>query len=220
MADPVLSAADVRVERAGKRVLDGVSLEVAGGERVLIRGRSGAGKTTLFSVLGLLDRPDEGTVRVDGTDATSLPERRRAAIRRDEVGIVYQEFRLVPDLPVRENVALPQEHAGDSDPERVGALLDRLGIADLADQYPASLSGGEKQRVAVARALVNEPTLVLADEPTGQLDPDTASAVVDLLVEAVEDPDAALVVVSHDRSLEGRFDRVLALEDGQLTDAV
>ncbi|MEF8774488.1 MAG: ABC transporter ATP-binding protein [Halobacteriales archaeon] len=197
-------------------MLDGVSLSVAPGERLLIRGPSGAGKTTLFHVLGLLAEPTAGTLRVAGEDAAALGERRRARLRREHVGVVFQDFQLVPDLTVRENVALPQEHAGDRDDDRIDRLLAALAIADRAGQYPASLSGGEKQRVAAARALANRPAVVLADEPTGQLDPDSADRLLELLVEVQAETGTALVVVSHDRTLSDRFERVLRLAGGTL----
>ncbi|WP_276257973.1 ABC transporter ATP-binding protein [Haloglomus litoreum] len=217
-AEPVLAAAGVSVDRGGTRVLTDVSLAVPPQARILIRGPSGAGKSTLFRVLGLLEPPNEGRILVSGTDAASLPERKRAALRRDHVGIVFQDFQLVPDLTARENAALPQEHGGDRDGEWLDELFERLDIVDLADQYPASLSGGEKQRVAIARALANRPAVVLADEPTGQLDPDTEERVLDLLDEATRE--TALVVVSHDRALGERFERVVTLRDGEVLEDV
>lgn len=221
MADPdaVLRAEDLRVERNGTTVLDGVSIAVRAGGRLLVRGPSGAGKTTLFQALGLLAPPTTGRIVVDGTDASDLSERRRARVRRDLVGIVFQEFRLIPDLTVRENAALPQEHAGDTDPDWLASLFDRLDIADLADTYPATLSGGEKQRVAIARALSNRPRVVLADEPTGQLDPETASRVLDVLLDLQDRTGTALVVVSHDRRIADRLDEVVRLERGRIVEA-
>lgn len=213
---PVLAAESVAVNRGDSRVLSEVSVAIPPQARTLIRGPSGAGKTTLFRVLGLLEPPSEGRVLVRGTDAASLPERKRAALRRDHVGIVFQDFQLVPDLTARENAALPQEHAGDADPGWLDELFERLDIVDLAGQYPASLSGGERQRVAIARALANRPAVVLADEPTGQLDPDTAGRVLDLLDEATRE--TALVVVSHDRALGERFERTVTLRDGRVVD--
>lgn len=214
----VLSASDLRIGRGGRTVLDGVSLSVERRERALVQGPSGAGKSTLFQLLGLLDRPDAGTVRVAGTDAAGLSERERARIRREHVGIVFQEFQLVPDMTVRENVALPQRYAR-SDPAWIDDLLSSLGIAGLADRYPRSLSGGEKQRTAIARALANRPAAVLADEPTGQLDPDSAERVLETLTDVRELADTAIVVVSHDRGLVDRFDAVYRLVDGRLAAA-
>jgi putative ABC transport system ATP-binding protein len=212
-----LDAEDITVRRGDRRILDDLSLSVAPGERLLIRGESGAGKTTLFSVLGLLERPDRGRLVVAGRDANALSERERAGLRRDTLGYVYQDFRLVPDLTARENAALPQDHAGERDEAWLDDLFERLGIADVADRRPATLSGGEKQRVATARALANRPDVVLADEPTGQLDPDSAASLLDLLCSLRADLDTALVVVSHDRSLLDRFERVLVFEDGSLS---
>ena len=217
MNDPLLEATDIRVSRGERTVLDGLSVAVAPGERLLIQGESGAGKTTLFSVLGLLERPDRGRLVVAGRDANALSERERAGLRRDTLGYVYQDFRLVPDLTARENAALPQDHAGERDEAWLDDLFERLGIADIADRRPATLSGGEKQRVATARALANRPDVVLADEPTGQLDPDSAASLLDLLCSLRADLDTALVVVSHDRSLPDRFERVLVFEDGSLS---
>ena len=217
MTDPALDAEDITVRRGDRRILDDLSLSVAPGERLLIRGESGAGKTTLFSVLGLLERPDRGRLVVAGRDANALSERERAGLRRDTLGYVYQDFRLVPDLTARENAALPQDHAGERDEAWLDNLFEHLGIADVADRRPATLSGGEKQRVATARALANRPDVVLADEPTGQLDPDSAASLLDLLCSLRADLDTALVVVSHDRSLPDRFERVLILEDGSLS---
>jgi putative ABC transport system ATP-binding protein len=215
----VIRAADVTVRKGGTSVLKGVSVTITAGTRLLIRGRSGAGKTTLFHLLGLLEPPTDGEVYVAGEPAGTLPERTRARLRREIIGIVFQDFQLVPDLTARENAALPQEHTGDRDPAWLDELFDRLDITGLADQYPATLSGGEKQRVAIARALANRPAVLLADEPTGQLDTETAAQVLDLLIELHTDTETALVVVSHDDHLQTRFSDRVTLADGQLTDA-
>lgn len=217
MTDPALDAEDLTVRRGDRRILDDLSVSVVPGERVLIQGESGAGKTTLFSVLGLLERPDSGRLAVAGRDSNVLSERERARLRRDTLGYVYQDFRLVPDLTARENAALPQDHAGERDEAWLDDLFERLDIAEVADRRPATLSGGEKQRVATARALANRPDVILADEPTGQLDPDTADRLVDLLRSLGADFGTALVVVSHDPTLADRFPRVERLEAGSLS---
>jgi putative ABC transport system ATP-binding protein len=216
VTDPLLDATDLRVTRGERAVLDGASLSVETGERVLVQGESGAGKSTLFSILGLLERPDSGGLLVGGRETGALSERERAHLRRDTLGYVYQDFRLVPDLTARENAALPQDHAGARDEAWLDDLFESLDITDVADRLPATLSGGEKQRVATARSLANRPDVVLADEPTGQLDPDSAASLLDLLCSLQADLDTALVVVSHDRSLLDRFERVLVLRDGRL----
>jgi putative ABC transport system ATP-binding protein len=220
MADSVLEAQDVSVVRDGQRILREVSLSIAPDARTLIQGPSGAGKTTLFNVLGLLDTPSEGVLRAAGTDAGSLGERERARLRRETIGFIFQEFHLIGDLTAWENAALPQEHAGDRDEAWLSELFEELDISDLHDQYPATLSGGEKQRVAIARALANDPAVVLADEPTGQLDPDTADGVLDFLLSLQRTAGTALVTISHDRRLAPRFEAVFELGvDGRLGDA-
>lgn len=216
MTTPVLEVEAVSLERGGQRVLDDVSFAVIPEERVLVRGPSGSGKTSLFEVMGLLAKPASGTVRVDDTDVTTLGERGRARLRRETIGFVFQDFQLVPDLTVRENARLPQEHTGEIDDDWITTLLQTLGIAELAERYPHELSGGEKQRVAIARALANRPAVVLADEPTGQLDPDATDRVLDLLLRVREETAAALVVVSHDRQLGDHFETVRHLVDGQI----
>jgi ABC-type lipoprotein export system ATPase subunit len=218
VTDPILEATGLRLARGDRTVLDGVSLSVAPGERVLIQGESGAGKTTLFSVLGLLERPDDGELVVADRATNELSEGDRARLRRDTLGYVYQDFRLVPDLTARENAALPQDHAGERDEAWLEELFDRLDVADTADRRPATLSGGEKQRVATARALANRPDVILADEPTGQLDPETADRLVGLLCSLGPEFGTALVVVSHDPSIADRFGRVVRLRDGTLAD--
>lgn len=214
--DAVLRAEDLRVERGDHTVLEGLSVAIPAGERALIRGVSGAGKTTLFEVLGLIAPPSGGSLYVGETDAAALSERERARLRRETVGIVFQEFQLIDDLTAWENAALPGEHEGTLDEAWLETLFQWLDIEDRRDSYPATLSGGEKQRVAIARALVNRPAVVLADEPTGQLDPETADSVLELLFELQAETDTALVVVSHDRDLTDAFTRRYRLADGSL----
>lgn len=211
-----MKAEDVTVVRGGQEVLSNISMSVTPGQRLLIRGPSGAGKTTLFHVLGLLEPPTSGTLSIAGTDAADLSDRARTRLRRETIGVVFQDFQLIPDLTVRENVALPQEHAGERDPTWIDELLTQLDIADLDNHNPATLSGGEKQRVATARALANRPEVVLADEPTGQLDPDATERLLDLFLSVQADIGTAIVVVSHDRTIESRFRTVRQLQDGTL----
>lgn len=218
MAGPVLRGERLTVERGGTAILDDVSLAVAPDASLLVRGPSGAGKSTLFNVLGLLSTPTGGTLYVNDEDASSLPERKRAAIRRDTIGFVFQDFQLIPDLTAWDNAALPQDHTGSRDEQWLETLFDALDISDLTEQYPATLSGGEKQRVAIARALANRPDVVLADEPTGQLDPQTAERVLDLLFRVKAQTDTALVLISHERGLEPRFEESVLLRDGHLVD--
>lgn len=218
MGQELLRADGVLIRRGDQTILDGVSVEINRDSSTLVQGPSGSGKTTLFNVLGLLDTPAAGSLIVDGEDVSESSERTRARIRRDTVGFVFQDFRLIDDLTARENAAVPQEHRGERDEDWLDTLFDALDITDLADQYPATLSGGEKQRVAIARALANKPDVIFADEPTGQLDPQTAAQVLDLLFDLRDRTEMALVVISHDRRLADRFDRILLLEDGTLTD--
>lgn len=218
-----LRADDIAVIRGETRVLDGVSLAVEDDTRLLIRGPSGSGKSTLFEVLGLLSPPDDGQLFVKGEDASGLSERRRAALRRTHIGLVFQDFQLIPDLTAWENARVPQEHVRSqesaADESWLNTLFEELGVGHLRDQYPATLSGGERQRIAIARALANRPSVVLADEPTGQLDPETSDRVLDLLFEVQAQSDAALVMISHDRSVGNRFATQLILENGGLTTA-
>ena len=219
MSDPVLVADGISVARGEVTLLEEISLSVPADSRLLINGPSGAGKTTLFTVLGLLDEPTTGRLVVDGTDTTGLPERKRAKLRRDTIGFVFQDFQLIPDLTARENAILPQTHGAGQDPDWIDDLFDILDIADRADHYPATLSGGEKQRVAIARALANRPDIVLADEPTGQLDPETTERVASLLLDVQESTETALVTISHDPGLEPLHDQTRTLRDGRLFEA-
>lgn len=203
-------------------VLDGVDATVAQGERVAILGPSGSGKSTLLNLICGIDLPDAGSVRLAGVELTSLSERERTLVRRHRVGFVFQFFNLLPTLTVRENLLLPVElkgAVGQGDEARARELLERVGLADRAGAFPDRLSGGEQQRVAVARALVHRPDLVLADEPTGNLDEDTGAMVADLLDELVRADGRTLVVVTHSRELAARMDRVLRMSHGRLEEA-
>ncbi|HUC36318.1 MAG TPA: ABC transporter ATP-binding protein [Acidimicrobiales bacterium] len=198
--------------------LDDVCLSVRPGELVALVGRSGSGKSTLLHVAGGLDESDAGEVRVGGTDIARLGAGGRARLRRRQVGFVFQFFQLIPSLTVSENVELPLVFDGDrASAEAAGELLRLVGLDAKADRYPGELSGGEMQRVAVARSLVARPALILADEPTGNLDSATGSDVLDLLTGAVRDCGAALVLATHDERAAARADRVLSIADGKLT---
>ncbi len=200
-------------------VLDGVDAVVAGGERVAILGPSGSGKSTLLNLICGIDLPDAGSVLVSGTDLTALSERERTLFRRHRVGFVFQFYNLLPTLTVLENLLLPVElkgAVGAEEEARALHLLGRVGLADRGGAFPDRLSGGEQQRVAVARALVHRPDLVLADEPTGNLDEDTGAVVADLLDELVRSDARTLVVVTHSRELASRMDRVLRMSHGRL----
>ena len=199
--------------------LEGVDLAVQAGELVALVGPSGSGKSTLLHLAGGLDRPDRGTVLVGGQDVANLNAAQRAELRRRRVGFVFQFFHLLPTLTVAENVALPLlfDRSPAASREAAAAVLDHVGLGDRLDRYPAELSGGEMQRTAVARALVARPDLVLADEPTGNLDSVSGAAVLDLLTAAVRDAGAALLLVTHDAGAANRADRVLTLRDGKVT---
>jgi ABC-type lipoprotein export system ATPase subunit len=203
--------------RATVRVLDGADLDVARGEFVAVVGRSGSGKSTLLHLLGGLDRADAGTIEVAGSRLHELDERGLTAVRRRDVGFVFQAFHLLPELSGIENVLLPAQLARDGieAAPRARELLRRLELSDIARRLPTTLSGGEQQRLAIARALVNDPPLVLADEPTGNLDEESGAGVLDLLRRAA-DTDRAVVLVTHDRAATALADRVLRLQDGRL----
>jgi ABC-type lipoprotein export system ATPase subunit len=206
--------------RTARRVLDGADLEVEAGEIVAVLGRSGSGKSTLLHVIGGLDRPDGGTVEVGGEPVTGVGERQLSALRRRHVGFVFQFFHLLPELSGEANVLLAARVRG-ADAAALGrgrALVDRLGLRDVADSLPHELSGGEQQRFAIARALVNDPSLLLADEPTGNLDVEAGADVLTLLRE-LADGRRAVVLVTHEASAAAIADRVLRLENGRLVDA-
>ncbi len=200
--------------------LRGVSLEVGRGERVALLGKSGSGKSTLLNLLGGLDRPTSGTILVEGNDLARLSSRRLAQYRLKTVGMIFQSFNLIPSRSAWDNVALPLIFAGLSRRQRREAArraLERVGLGHRLSHRPVELSGGEQQRVAIARALVNEPDILLADEPTGNLDSQTAGAIMDELMEHVRAQHMTLLLVTHDEELARRCtDRVVRLQDGQL----
>jgi ABC-type lipoprotein export system ATPase subunit len=213
-----LESVSKRFHRGREEVvaLADVTLEVAAGEFVAVVGPSGSGKSTLLHVAGGLDRPDRGRVLVGGRDLARLSVGDRAGLRRRDIGFVFQFFHLIPTLSVAENVSLPLLLDGRRDGDRVDALLERVGLGERTEHLPGELSGGEMQRTAIARALVAGPRLILADEPTGNLDSATGAEVFDALVGQVREASATLVMATHDGAMAGRADRVLHLRDGRL----
>jgi lipoprotein-releasing system ATP-binding protein len=200
-------------------VLDGVDLDLRTGEIVALVGPSGAGKSTLLHVAGLLERPDGGTVLIGGEDCGNLSDERRTLLRRSEIGFVYQFHHLLPEFSALENVMLPQMIAGVARPRaraKSAELLDRVGLASRAWHRPARLSGGEQQRVAIVRALANDPRILLADEPTGNLDHTTGDDVLRTLLDLVRHTGLAALIATHNLELARRLDRIVALEDGRL----
>ncbi|WP_432177522.1 ABC transporter ATP-binding protein [Streptomyces sp. NBC_00063] len=199
--------------------LRGVSFEVPRGELVALKGRSGSGKTTLLNLVGGLDEPDGGRITVDGQDLSGLGENGLLELRRDRIGFIFQSFGLIPILSAAENVGVPMR-LRKADPrereERVELLLALVGLADHARQRPGELSGGQQQRVAIARALANRPALLIADEPTGQLDAETGLAVMELLRAVVRSEHVTALVATHDAALLDLADRVLELRDGEI----
>ena len=203
------------------RVLDGISAEFARGETVAIRGRSGSGKSTLLNLIAGIDAPDAGSVSVAGIDLTRLSERDRTLFRRRHIGFVYQSFNLVPTLDVADNIRLVLELNGiTSAPadKRIDELLAAVGLDDRADSFPDVLSGGEQQRVAIARALCHQPAVLLADEPTGNLDDTTAESVLGLLDRLVKQEGGTMLIATHSNRVASYCDRVLELHDGRFTD--
>jgi len=212
-----------RVYRLGPTevpALRGVDLVIARQEFVSIVGRSGSGKSTLLHLLGCLDRPTTGSVWLEGIEVTALPRRRLPAVRRDKVGFVFQQFNLLPHLTALENVLLPLRYSRTPRREarrRAESLLAQVGLAGRLDHRPAELSGGEQQRVALARSLINRPAIVLADEPTGEVDTHTAAEIVALLRELNRAEGQTFVVVTHDPLVAAATDRTISLQDGQVT---
>ena len=227
MSDPALALEGVEKTygrgRPGEvRVLRGVSLALAPGEAVALVAPSGAGKSTLLHIAGLLDTPDAGQVWLGGADMTGRPDRARTVARRDMVGFVYQFHHLLPEFTALENIALPQMAAGmgrAAAEARARDLLERVGVGGRADHRPAALSGGEQQRVAFCRALANAPSVLLADEPTGNLDPETADQVFGVMMGLVRESGLAALVATHNLELAGRMDRRLRLDAGEIVPA-
>ncbi len=212
-----------RTFRQGKRelqVLKGVDLTINPGEIVALVAPSGAGKSTLLHIAGLLDTPTGGTVSIGGRDLTALDDNARTAARRELLGFVYQFHHLLPEFTAEENVSIPQYSAGISKVsglKRTTELLEKVGLGDRTRHRPAELSGGEQQRVAICRALANSPKVLLADEPTGNLDPETSGRVFDMLLDVVRDTGLAALIATHNHALAERMDRIVRLEGGLIT---
>lgn len=226
MSDVLNISGITKAYNAGKpnavTVLQGADLTVGAGEVVALVAPSGAGKSTLLHIAGLLDSPDAGTVSINGRDMTDLSDRKRTGVRRAEVGFIYQFHHLLPEFSALENIVLPQLANGVSQGDatvRGLDLLGRVGVESRADHRPAALSGGEQQRVAFCRALANKPSLLLADEPTGNLDPDTSDRVFDALMTLVRDTGLAAVIATHNLELASRMDRVVRMSAGTLAPA-
>jgi putative ABC transport system ATP-binding protein len=209
----------MRLTSGGREVsiLDDIALDVPAKQFVAIVGPSGSGKSTLLGLIAGMDAPTSGTISLEGQEITSLSEDELARLRRRKIGYVFQSFHLIPTLTAQENVAVPLELAGDSEAEsKANALLRAVGLGSRRHHYPAQLSGGEQQRVSVARAFANNPAILLADEPTGNLDTVTGKQVIDLLIRLNRDHGSTLVLVTHDPALAAHAERIVCLRDGRI----
>ncbi|MFZ9936394.1 MAG: ABC transporter ATP-binding protein [Luteolibacter sp.] len=220
MNEPMIETRDLhRSYRVGEKsieVLHGINLRIGRGERVFLCGPSGAGKTTLLYTLAGLERPERGSVHIHGADLYAMGRREQAAFRNREIGYVFQNYHLLPELTALENVAVPGAISGRDATGAALAALQRVGLADRAEHLPAELSGGEQQRVAIARAIVNQPKVLFADEPTGNLDSRNGAQVMDILMGLATEHGVTLVVVTHDLSLARMSDRTLVIRDGSI----
>ena len=202
-----------------RRVLDDLSIGFEAGSFIVLLGQSGSGKSTLLNLISGIEKPTSGTILVDGVPITELNARACTLFRRDQMGFIFQFFNLIPTLTVLENITLPQELAGNAPQDvaaKAKALLEKVGLGDRADAYPDKLSGGQQQRVAIARALVHEPRLMLADEPTGNLDEDTGDTVLQLLLELTRKANKTLIMATHNPEIAKYADKVLRVHEGHL----
>lgn len=219
----MLTAQNLYKKYSNLTVVRNVSLTVAKGEMVAIIGQSGAGKSTLLHLLGALDKPDSGTVRINDTDVFRLPARKQSQFRNKQLGFVFQFHHLLPEFSADENVAIPLWIAGAGKREglkQAAAMLDRVGLLDRRDHKPSQLSGGEQQRVAIARALINSPSILMADEPTGNLDTTNAAAIHDLFLELKREMGQTIILITHNETLAARTDRTLVMRDGEIVEEV
>ena len=197
-------------------VLSDISLSLLAGETLALRGESGSGKSTLLHIAGALELPDGGSVEIAGKSLSEMDDAERAAVRRRDVAIIFQQFNLIPSLTVASNITFQANLSGPVDKTKIEKIVSALGLMDQMKKYPEALSGGQQQRVAIARALVAEPKLLLADEPTGNLDEKTAQAVLEQMLKLVGETDTALMVVTHSQNVAARMDRQLLLVEGKL----
>ena len=197
-------------------VLSDISLSLLAGETLALRGESGSGKSTLLHIAGALELPDGGSVEIAGKNLSEMDDAERAAVRRRDVAIIFQQFNLIPSLTVASNITFQANLSGPVDKTKIEKIISALGLMDQMKKYPEALSGGQQQRVAIARALVAEPKLLLADEPTGNLDEKTAQAVLEQMLKLVGETDTALMVVTHSQNVAARMDRQLLLVEGKL----
>ena len=218
---PILSVRDLRKHYTTVEgtlpVLQGVSLDVAAGESVALTGESGSGKSTLLHCIGCLDQADSGTIHLGAHALENLDDKARADMRKDRISVVFQQLNLIPSLNVRQNLSFQARLTGRLDETWLDELTTRLGLAGLLARFPEELSGGQQQRVAIGRAIAHRPALVLADEPTGNLDEDTSAEVLQLLLDLIRDSNAGLLMVTHSQALAKRLDRHIHLTHGQIT---
>lgn len=221
--DAVISLSDLQLELGAKghatQILKQINVDIPSGQHVAILGPSGAGKTSLLMIMAGLEQATAGTVQLAHYNITTMGEDELAALRRDNVGIIFQAFRLIPSMTALQNVAVPMELAGNKQAEAIAAeALEKVGLGHRLNHLPDQLSGGEQQRVAIARAIAPRPRILLADEPTGNLDSKTGALVIKTLFEATKSVGAALVLITHDTALAAQCERILTIEDGKLVD--
>ena len=200
-------------------VLNNFELYIPVGEIIILFGKSGSGKSTLLNIISGIDVPDSGSVTIDKTDITKLSEKERTLIRRKKIGFIFQFFNLIPTLTVKENLQLPLElNNADDQENKINTILTEVGLLDRADTYPDKLSGGEQQRISIARALIHNPDIILADEPTGNLDYETSLQIIDLLDRVVKKKGKTMIMVTHSKDVIGLADRIISLKEGKITE--